>query len=143
MKRAILLIIQIAVVVVCAMFLIKYQLPVSITIDDYVLTTTSSFFIVFLFIFMGVFAVFYKILEALCYGPRKIKQKMDHKRTLAGLEAIINGLFFLSNFNNKQALKQAKRAGKKIPKHVMTHFLAAKTYMVDGNFGQQQIKKKL
>jgi HemY protein len=134
MKKAIIFIIQIVIVLSAAMFLIRYQLPMTITLNDYELTTNSSFFLLFLFVFMGVFSVFYKILEAICYGPGKIKKKFDYKKKLKGLDAIVNGLFFLSIDNNKKALKEAKKASQKIPKHVMTHFLSAKAYLADGNF---------
>ena len=134
MKRTITFVIQLVIIIASAMFLIKHQTPMSITLGDYRLSTNSAFFLLFLFIFMATFTVFYKVLESICYAPRDIKKSIDYNAKKKGLESIVNGLFSLSIGNVKQALKDSKIATKKMPKHTMTHFLSAKAYLADGNY---------
>ncbi|MCT4575029.1 MAG: hypothetical protein N4A43_02110 [Alphaproteobacteria bacterium] len=131
MKKTLIFIAQIILVLITVMFLINHQETISITVNDYNLETNTTYFAVYLFIFMATFSIVIKTLEAFVYAPKNIKKKIDYKNKLAGLEAIINGLFALSVENNKLAIKETKIANKKIPNHVMVHFLSAKSFMLE------------
>lgn len=143
MKRTISLIIQIAIVIATTMLVIRHQLPIYIEVNGYEISTNTSYFFVFLFIFMATFAVIHKILEMTVSAPKKIKKVIDYKKQLKGLQAVVDGLFHLSIANTKQALKQAKIASNNMPKHVMTHFLSAKAYMADGNYEKAKKEYRL
>lgn len=134
MKKTVLFIIELALIIALVGVMIEHQLPVSISIDDYVLKTNSSILCLFVFVFVGMFSIVYKIIEGVYFAPSRIKKNLSYSNQKKGLESIINGLLFLSIGNTKPALREAKKAQKKLPKHAMSNFLSAKSYLSDGNF---------
>jgi len=134
MRKAIIFIIQLAFIIGVAMLLINYQEPMSISLGEYTLNTSSTFVILFAFVLIGLYTIFYKILEGVAYAPKRIKKHFNVSHHIKGLDAIANGLFYLTTKNNKQAVKESRRASKYLSQHKMTHFLSAKSYFSDGNF---------
>ena len=134
MIRLFFIFIQLAALVFFATIVVNYSYPVSITLEEVVISTSSSF-IIFLLVFIVFFILFFqKILFFIRQRFINLKHNRNNNNHKKGYYAFTQGMIAIANKDYKRAILENKKLSKHLKDKSLSLLLTSETLKIEKKF---------
>ena len=136
MIKLFLVFIQLIIIILVASLIINYSYPVSVTFDEIILSTSTSFLLFFLILI--VFSVIFtqRILYFFKYRIFKFKFNSQKNNYEKGYKAFTQGMVALANKDYKKAIKENYKVSKYIADKSLNLLLKSETLKIEKKFDE-------
>lgn len=133
MLRLIFFLIQLALVVVAALWLTANTQDMSMVVMGTRITMNAGLAALMLLIVVWILFQVFRLIKAFVDLPANQRKQREENKHRRGLDAISKGLSALAAGDSKEAAKQSKVAQKYLAKSPLTHLISAQTALLEGN----------